>query len=65
MERIDKQTALKLLKSSDLLDLGEQADNIKKNLHPEGMVTFIVDRNINYTNVCINKCRFCSFYRDA
>jgi cyclic dehypoxanthinyl futalosine synthase len=65
MNRLDKQTALDLLKSSDLLALGERADNIRKNLHPEGIITFIVDRNINYTNVCINKCRFCAFYRDT
>lgn len=65
MQRIDKQTALKLLKNSDLLEIGERADNIRKNLHPEGIVTFIADRNINYTNVCINKCRFCAFYRDV
>ncbi|WP_333652869.1 cyclic dehypoxanthinyl futalosine synthase [Dissulfurispira sp.] len=65
MDRIDKNTALNLLKNSDLLGLGERADNIRKNLHPDGIVTFIVDRNINYTNVCINKCRFCAFYRDV
>jgi cyclic dehypoxanthinyl futalosine synthase len=65
MNRIDKQTALKLFKNSDILALGEHADNIRKELHPEGIVTFIVDRNINYTNVCINKCKFCAFYRDA
>ena len=65
MNRIDRNTALNLLKDSDLLELGERADNIRKNLHPEGIVTFIVDRNINYTNVCINKCKFCAFYRDA
>lgn len=65
MNRIDKQIALNLLKNSDILDLGEQADNIRKNLHPGGIVTFIVDRNINYTNICINKCKFCAFYRDA
>lgn len=64
MNRIDKHTALKLLKDSDLLDLGETADTIRKNLHSEGIVTFIVDRNINYTNVCVNKCKFCAFYRD-
>lgn len=64
MNRIDKETALNLLTSSDLLEIGEMADGIRKNLHPEGVVTFIVDRNINYTNVCINKCRFCAFYRD-
>jgi cyclic dehypoxanthinyl futalosine synthase len=63
--RIDKDDALRLLKTADLLDLGEKADGIRKGLHPEGMVTFVVDRNINYTNVCINQCRFCAFYRDA
>ncbi len=62
--RIDKKTALNLLRNSDLLELGKIADGIRKDLHPDGIVTFIVDRNINYTNVCINKCRFCAFYRD-
>ena len=41
------------------------ADAVRKDLHPERTVTFIVDRNINYTNVCINQCTFCAFYRDA
>lgn len=63
--RIAKKTALDLLKNSDLLDLGERADRIRKDLHPDGIVTFVVDRNINYTNICINRCRFCAFYRDA
>lgn len=63
--RITKKNALSLLKHSGLLDLGEQADNIRKHLHPDGIVTFIVDRNINYTNICINKCLFCAFYRNA
>ncbi len=65
LSKIDKSTALKFLKTTDILELGEQADNIRKNLHPDGIVTFIVDRNINYTNVCINKCKFCAFYRNA
>lgn len=64
MNRIDRTTALNLLKSADLLEIGRQADEIRKSIHQEGIVTFIVDRNINYTNVCINKCRFCAFYRD-
>jgi len=63
--RIDKKTALKLLMKADLLDLGERADAMRKELHSEGRVTFIVDRNINYTNVCINQCTFCAFYRAA
>jgi len=53
-----------MLKSADLLDLGLTADNMRKQLHPEKIVTFVVDRNINYTNVCINKCTFCAFWRD-
>lgn len=44
-------------------DLGARADQLRKTLHPEGIVTFIIDRNINYTNVCINRCRFCAFWR--
>jgi cyclic dehypoxanthinyl futalosine synthase len=62
--RITKRQALTMLKNADLLDLGAAADETRKALHPEGIVTFIVDRNINYTNVCINKCRFCAFWRD-
>jgi len=65
MKRLTKKEALSLLKSADLLGLGQMADNVRKELHPEGMVTFIIDRNINYTNVCINKCTFCAFYREA
>ncbi len=65
MDRIDKVTALELLKNTDLLELGERADAVRKDLHPEGAVSFVVDRNINYTNVCINKCTFCAFYREA
>lgn len=63
-ERISRKQALSMLKKADLLDLGMMADDIRKRLHPGGIVTFVVDRNINYTNVCINKCRFCAFWRD-
>jgi cyclic dehypoxanthinyl futalosine synthase len=64
-KRIPKKEALSMLRSADLLELGVNADQIRKKLHPESIVTFVVDRNINYTNVCINKCRFCAFWRDA
>ncbi|MBI5057262.1 MAG: dehypoxanthine futalosine cyclase [Nitrospirae bacterium] len=64
MNRITKKQALTLLKSADLLGLGQMADGSRKKLHSDGIVTFIIDRNINYTNVCINKCKFCAFYRD-
>jgi cyclic dehypoxanthinyl futalosine synthase len=64
MKRITKKEALSLLKKADLLALGQMADDIRKNLHPNKTVTFVVDRNINYTNICINKCKFCAFWRD-
>jgi len=62
--RITRKEGLRLLRKGDLLELGRMADSARKNLHPEGIVTFIVDRNINYTNVCINRCRFCAFWRN-
>lgn len=62
--RISKKEGLELLKNADLLGLGMMADKVRKRLYPAGVVTFIIDRNINYTNVCINKCKFCAFYRD-
>src|SRR6187402_456437 len=46
-----------------LLELGAEADRIRQKLHPENIVTYIVDRNINYTNVCVADCGFCAFYR--
>jgi cyclic dehypoxanthinyl futalosine synthase len=52
-----------MLKSDDLLGIGFEADAVRKRLHPEGVVTYIVDRNINYTNVCTEYCSFCAFYR--
>jgi cyclic dehypoxanthinyl futalosine synthase len=63
-DRLTKKEALSMLKSADLLDLGLTADSMRKQLHPEKIVTFVVDRNINYTNVCVNKCTFCAFWRD-
>ena len=62
--RITNKEALAMLKGADLLDLGLTADIMRKQLHPGGIVSFVVDRNINYTNVCINKCAFCAFWRD-
>ncbi len=61
---LSKKDGLELLKDANLLGLGLMADKVRERLHPEGIVSFIIDRNINYTNVCINKCRFCAFYRD-
>jgi len=64
-ERLDADEGLALLRQADLLTLGELAGSVRKRLHPDRIVTFIVDRNINYTNICVNKCKFCAFYREA
>jgi len=61
--RIERVEALDLLYNADLLQLGKMADKIRQQLHPEGIVTFVVDRNVNYTNICESKCSFCAFYR--
>ena len=57
------QEALDAFASPDLIGLGMTADQIRRRLHPEGVVTYIVDRNINYTNFCTEYCTFCAFYR--
>jgi cyclic dehypoxanthinyl futalosine synthase len=64
-KRLDPEEGLALFKGGDLLTLGELANGVRKRLHSERLVTFIVDRNINYTNICVNKCKFCAFYREA
>ena len=43
--------------------LGELADGVRARKHPDGIVTYIIDRNVNYTNVCVARCNFCAFYR--
>jgi cyclic dehypoxanthinyl futalosine synthase len=63
--RLTDAEALDLLERGDLLELGYRADEVRGRHHPGDEVTFIVDRNINYTNVCVSGCRFCAFYRDA
>ncbi len=64
-KRLNADEGLALFKHADLLTLGELANGVRKRLHPERLVTFIVDRNINYTNICVNKCTFCAFYREV
>jgi cyclic dehypoxanthinyl futalosine synthase len=51
------------LRTTPLLQLGAEADAVRAALHPGGVVSYIVDRNINYTNLCVTDCRFCAFYR--
>ena len=57
---IDK--AVELIENEELKTLGEMAYARKKELHPKGVTTFVVDRNINYTNICWVDCKFCAFY---
>ena len=64
-ERISAQEAIALFENGELLDLGLAADDVCRRMHPEPYRTYVVDRNINYTNICISGCRFCAFYRDA
>ena len=54
---------LELYERASLLELGQLADAERWRLHPENVVTYIIDRNINYTNVCVADCKFCAFYR--
>ncbi len=54
---------LELYEGAPLLELGSMADHVRRALHPGDVVTYIVDRNINYTNVCVADCKFCAFYR--
>jgi cyclic dehypoxanthinyl futalosine synthase len=63
-ERITREESIALLRDGELLELGDLADSVRRRLHPEGVVTYIIDRNINYTNVCTAQCAFCAFYRD-
>jgi len=58
-----RQQALDFFRSPDLIGLGFEADAMRRRLHPEGVVTYIIDRNINYTNFCTEHCSFCAFYR--
>ena len=54
---------LELYQRAPLLELGQMADAERWRLHPDPVVTYIIDRNINYTNVCVADCQFCAFYR--
>lgn len=61
--RITDEEAMTLLRDGELLQLGAAANAIRNRLNDPNVVTYIVDRNINYTNVCVYKCKFCAFYR--
>src|SRR5438067_12081068 len=62
-ERIDDDEAAALLRSRDLVAVGRTAHAVRNRKHDPDRVTFIVDRNLNYTNICVTDCDFCAFYR--
>ncbi len=62
-DRLTPEEGLFLLQDADLMDLGQLAQHVRHRMHPGNRVTFIVDSNPNYTNVCVADCLFCAFYR--
>jgi cyclic dehypoxanthinyl futalosine synthase len=61
--RLSPEDAIRVYEEASVLDIGAAADARRRELHPEGVVTYIIDRNVNYTNVCVTRCKFCNFYR--
>jgi cyclic dehypoxanthinyl futalosine synthase len=60
---MNRQETIDLFASDDLIGIGMAADAVRRKHHPEGIVSYIIDRNINYTNFCTEYCSFCAFYR--
>jgi cyclic dehypoxanthinyl futalosine synthase len=61
--RLDPSEALELYQCAPTTLLGQLADGVRQRKHPDAIVTYIIDRNVNYTNVCVARCNFCAFYR--
>jgi cyclic dehypoxanthinyl futalosine synthase len=61
--RLDRAEALELYRHAPAGLLGRLADGVRARRHPDRVVTYIIDRNVNYTNVCVARCTFCAFYR--
>lgn len=62
-ERLSAAEGARLLREGSFFELGLASDAVRRRKHPHGVVTYIVDRNVNYTNVCTTSCKFCAFYR--
>jgi len=62
-ERLDRGDLQTLFEDAPLLELGQAARAVRDRMVDPGTATYIIDRNINYTNVCVYRCRFCAFYR--
>jgi len=61
--RLSPSDAIRLYAEAPLADLGAAADQRRRQLHPGDVVTYIIDRNVNYTSFCVTACKFCNFYR--
>jgi cyclic dehypoxanthinyl futalosine synthase len=61
---VNRQEALELFQNSTLSELGSIADSLKTRTKGDKIATYLIDRNINYTNVCVTYCKFCAFYRE-
>lgn len=62
-ERISVEEGLALAADKDLYRLGFLADSVRRRFHPDPIVTYVIDRNINYTDICISACKFCAFFK--
>jgi cyclic dehypoxanthinyl futalosine synthase len=62
-ERLSEAEAVALYREAPTAELGRLADRVRARRHPSRVVTYIIDRNVNYTNVCVARCSFCAFYR--
>ena len=63
--RLSAEEALDLYRHAPTYWLGRMADAVRRRKHPDNLVTYIIDRNVNYTNVCVARCNFCAFYREV
>lgn len=63
--RLSLEEGVALMSCPDLVALGQAADQVRRRFHPHNQVSFIIDRNINYTNICVAECSFCAFKRDV
>ena len=64
MKRVSNDEILKEIQSTPLKELGKKAFDIKRELHSDKISTFVIDRNINYTNICWVDCKFCAFSKN-
>lgn len=62
-DRLDLEDTVTLFESDEIEKIGHAANVMTKRLHPDPITTFVIGRNINYTNICDVFCRFCAFYR--